>query len=64
MDYRSEKELKKNKVRRLVDEISVSENIAHIVIESLRTKYEIEINEVREFSNPVRLIIKIYEVLD
>ena len=64
MDINESKfEEKKFKARRLIDEISVSTDIANSIIDALVKSYELEISEIRDGCGPIRVIIKIYEVL-
>lgn len=63
MDFKENDE-KKFKVRKFIDEISISYDIANSVIDVLSKRYELEIEEIRTKQGPLRVIIRIYEVLE
>lgn len=56
---------KKFKMRKFVDEISVCYDIAGPVINALSKRYELEIEDIctKFGQGPIRVIIRIYEVL-
>ena len=56
--------VKKHKIRKFVDKITVGPDISDIIINSLSNKYELEIIEYGDSYSNARLTIKIYKVLE